>query len=408
MQSKLIHPCIWMLITVLGAIAQQESTPPANGNDAPVRDEIRTIEGLLPKLADRGPALSELAHDYALLGDLKKGMSLLEECISLHEGFDPETDPAFEPLKTNAHFKSLVEEVHREFPPVHRAAVAFTVPESDLIPEGLAVDHQRHLFYLGSMSHKKIVKITRAGAVSDFVAEGKYHFESVCGIKVDPANEDVWANTCPDSGRGAELLHFNIQGELLERFSQPTPGPHLFNDLVLRNPDQIYLTDSLANQAYRFDRKKYVFEPLAFPRPMYYPNGIALSGDGNLLYIADAFGVLQYDLRNQKAREVQPGPSTTVSGFDGLYWYRGSLVGIQNSLGLPRAVRFELSPDGSHVTATRVLEYRSEYVELPTTGAIDGSEFYFMANTQIDNWKNGKIVDPKKLAPVRVALIHLD
>jgi hypothetical protein len=46
-------------------------------------------------------------------------------------------------------------------------------------------------------------------------------------------------------------------------------------------------------------------------------------------------------------------------------------------------------------------------VELPTTGAIDGSKFYFMANTQIDNWNEGRIVDPNKLAPIRVAVIQL-
>jgi hypothetical protein len=76
-------------------------------------------------------------------------------------------------------------------------------------------------------------------------------------------------------------------------------------------------------------------------------------------------------------------------------------------MGLPRVAQFQLSPDGSQVTKTTVLEHRSDYVELPTTGAVDGSNFYFMANTQIDNWKNEQILDRKKLAAVRVAVIRL-
>jgi hypothetical protein len=60
------------------------------------------------------------------------------------------------------------------------------------------------------------------------------------------------------------------------------------------------------------------------------------------------------------------------------------------------------------VTKATVLEYRSNFTELPTTVAIDGSDFYFMANTQVDHWKDEKIVDPEKLAPVRVAVVHLD
>lgn len=80
--------------------------------------------------------------------------------------------------------------------------------------------------------------------------------------------------------------------QLIERFSQNTPGPHLFNDLVVRNPNEVYLTDSLANQALRFDRKAHIFTVLSLPRAIYYPNGIALSEDSEFLYIADAFGVL--------------------------------------------------------------------------------------------------------------------
>jgi hypothetical protein len=53
------------------------------------------------------------------------------------------------------------------------------------------------------------------------------------------------------------------------------------------------------------------------------------------------------------------------------------------------------------------LEYRTEFAQMPTTGAIEGSSFYFMTNTQVDNWKDGKIVDPRKLTPVRVAVISL-
>lgn len=399
--------CVCILLgTVVGA-KDQPSAPPT-ADEARIRDEIQTIEKLLPQLLDRAPALSQLAHDYARLGDLTKGMSLLRECISLREGFTPEGDAAFEHVKDKPEFKSLVEQVHREFPPVHRARLAFTVAQNDLIPEGLAADTKKHFFYMGSLAHKKIIRINQAGATSDFVPEGKYNLQSVCGIKVDPANEDVWANTCRDDGKGAELLRFDSKGPLLERFAQNTPGPHLFNDLVLRSSGEIYLTDSLAHQALRFDCKTHSFAALPLSRPIYYPNGIALSGDNNLLYVADAFGVLQFDLQNQRAREVQAGKSTTISGFDGLYWYRGSLIGIQNSLGLPRVVRFQLSTDGLRVTTTTILEYRSEFTELPTTGAIDGTNFYFMANTQLDNWKDGQIVDPAKLAPVRVAVIPLD
>jgi sugar lactone lactonase YvrE len=163
--------------------------------------------------------------------------------------------------------------------------VTFTVAEKDLIPEGLAVDPSKRVFYLGSLHRRKIVKITESGEVADFVSADQADWGPFCGIKVDPADRSVWANVCSDFGRGAALLHVGLNGKLIERFPAPAGGKHLFNDLVLRNAHEIYLTDSLAHQAYRFDRQSHAFTALSFPRAMYYPNGIALSDDGKWLFI---------------------------------------------------------------------------------------------------------------------------
>jgi hypothetical protein len=87
------------------ACTQQASAPPEIYDDtAALREEIQTIEKLLPRLPDRGPALFELAHDYASLGDLRKSISFLQECASLHEGFNPESDPVFARLKDDPEF----------------------------------------------------------------------------------------------------------------------------------------------------------------------------------------------------------------------------------------------------------------------------------------------------------------
>jgi DNA-binding beta-propeller fold protein YncE len=194
----------------------------------------------------------------------------------------------------------------------------------------------------------------------------------------------------------------------VEHFPPPSSGQHLFNDLVLRGVQEIYLTDSLANKTYRFDRKSHSFAEATLCRAVYYPNGIALSDDGNVLYVADAFGIVQLDLRNNSSHELVPGPANTVSGADGLYWYRNSLIAIQNSLGSSRVAQFHLSPDGIKVTTTTVVEYRSALVTLPTTGAILGSKFYFMSNTQVDNFKAERIVDPSKLEPIQISVVEIE
>jgi hypothetical protein len=176
---------------------------------------------------------------------------------------------------------------------------------------------------------------------------------------------------------------------------------------VIRNSQEIFTTDTFANQAYLLRPQSRSFTPLRFPRPLLYPNGITLSGDSSVLYVADMLGVIAVELRNSTAREVNPGKNNTLAGIDGLYWYKGSLLGVQYGTGTYRVARWQLSPDGLRVASTEVLERGTQFVSDPTTGAILNGKFYFIANTGIYNLKDDKIADPKKLEPVRVAVVEL-
>jgi len=394
----------------LGAISQGQEgvATPTVPADAPATwQEIHLIESLLPQLADPAAGRFQLAHDYAHLAQSERAMALLEQSMAADEGFDPESDDDFSSLRSERAFQKLVDRVHRRYPPVHQAAVAFTTSENDLVPEGLASDPRGDTLYLGSLNRRKIVRIERNGSISDVFPAGEYAIGALCGLKVEGQSDSIWVAACAGGARRSELLHFNLEGKLLERFFPPGGGEHLLNDLVLRGLDEIYVTDSLANRVYRFDRTAHTFSEVVLCRPVYYPNGIALSGDGRLLYIADAFGILQVVPSEGSCREINPGRANTVSGVDGLYWHNGDLIAVQNGLGEPRVARFKLSHDGLTVTATTVLEYRSPSVELPTTGAILGSKFYFISNAQIGNFRDGKVVDPAKLQPVRISAIDL-
>ncbi|HEX3438526.1 MAG TPA: hypothetical protein VHT24_17275 [Pseudacidobacterium sp.] len=370
------------------------------------RAEIAVLESMLPKVPDRAVVLYFLAEDYAQVGYQPKAFALLKESMAAGESINPEDDTALRALHSNSEFRALIANAEQQYPAVHNAREAFIVPEKDLIPEGLAYDADTKVFYLSSLFRRKIVKINGDERSSDFVPAGKENLLPICGLRVDIEDHSLWAAGCQDSGHG-ELYHFNANGKLLEHFPPSAPGKHLFNDLVLNGASEIYLTDSLANQTYRFDRKTHTFTALAFPRKLYYPNGITQSDDQSVLFVADAFGVLRYDLKTQTAQEINPGPSKTLAGFDGLYWYHGDLVGVQNGIGLPRIVQVALSPDGLHAKDLKILEYRSPFVSLPTTGAIKGSQFYFIENSQIDNDKNDKIADPAKLEPVRIGVVNL-
>lgn len=410
-----------VIVCGMGSSVAPQSIPtasqqgPAGGSGQPadvqsVRAEIRAVENVVPKIPDRGAALFLLARQYAHLGELQKALALLKECVALDAGFEPEPaqSPSLRLLASNTEFRAMLEQSRQRYPPVHKASIAFTVPAKDLFPEGLAVDTQKQLFYMGSMRHRKIVKFTLDGTVSDFVKQDLYDLMPIGGVHVNPADHSVWASTDAGEKHRPELLHFDTQGKLLERYASPGTMPYDLNDLVLRGSREIFTTDTEGHHVYRFDRASHTFTDMKLYRPVFYPNGITLSGDGNLLFIADMLGVIRVDLLSNESEDVDPGAHNTLCGIDGLYWNKGEFLGVQYGTGAYRVMRWQLSPDGRKVTASEILEHRTDLVSDPTTGVVLGDKFYFIANTGIYNLEEDKIIDPAKLEPVHIAVVALN
>jgi streptogramin lyase len=386
---------------------QQGPVPALVSESHRLVDEINRVKRLLPQLVDHGAALFLLAHDYARLGEQAKALDLLKQCTARDEGFDPARDSAFRPLRSDPEFHNLVDRVRRQNPPVRGAHVAFTVAQRDLFPEGLAADASKRVLYMGSEYHNKIVRISEAGEVTDFVKEGIYDLMPVGGVHVDPADRSVWCATDPGKKNRSEIVHFDAQGKLLERYIPSTPGPHVLNDLVLKGRSEIYVTDTAGNRVFRFDRESCRFAEVDLGRPVFGPNGITISNDGNVLYVGDNLGVIRLDLRTNKVQDVKPAAHDTMAGVDGLYWYDHGLVGVQYGTGAYRVVRWKLSADGREVRSSQTLERGTEMVRDPTTGAILDGKFYFMANTGLENLHDGEIADPAKLEPLQIAVLPL-
>jgi streptogramin lyase len=398
---------------------QEESRPPKEdevrgGRAEPVeagelRGQIAAVEKLLPTHVDRGAVLYFLAATKMHLGETREALDLLKQCVALDEGFDPSGSSEFAGLRNEHAFAEMVERVKARFPAVAQARRALVTDDKDLIPEGLAWDAKREVFYLGSLHRKKIVQIDRESHVSDFLLPQQEPFLPILGIRMDPNDSTIWANTWEEkpAASRSQILHIDSAGKVLARFAAKDSAQHGFNDLVVRKAGEIFTTDSLANQVFRLDPATQAFSPLRLHRQLFYPNGIALADDDQILYIADALGVLKYDVATSASSDVMPGPRNTLAGVDGLYWYRGSLVAIQNGIGTPRVAVHKLAHDGARVSKVSILEFRTTHTVLPTTGAIRGSDFYFIANSQIDNLNGDKIMDLTRLEPVRIAVVHL-
>ena len=95
-------------------------------------------------------------------------------------------------------------------------------------------------------------------------------------------------------------------------------------------------------------------------------------------------GISIVEIATRKVRPLAHPRGVTLHSVDGLYTDDLSLVAIQNGPGMERVVVFGLDPAGEKVTGVRVLEGRSPELAAPTTGAVAGRDFYYIANSGLD------------------------
>ena len=286
--------------------------------------------------------------------------------------------------------------------PLVRGEVAFRIAERDLFPESIAYDPTSRAFFAGAMYKRKIVKVDAAGAASDFVPPGHDGLWTVLGMKVDARRRELWANACnlgegpamldPEPatvGRAAVFRYHLDTGRLLRRYDGPaSAAPVCFNDLDLTVAGDVYISSG-GSGIWRVDRARDVLE-LFTPAEGLFVNGLALSADGRTLFLAGhAGGIVRLDLATKRTEPLALPADATLSGIDGLYVYRNSLVGVQNALrhGPARVVQAFLDPAGTRVTCLATLERNHPLYDIPTTGVIVGDALVYVATSQLRSFE---------------------
>ena len=371
----------------VGAAALQPPLPAADEMET-----IRRLEAELRAAPGHGGLLFRLARERALAGDAEGALRDLREAIATGLDLDIETESAFRLFSHRPEFMELLDRALDQRVVARTSTVAFRVAEPDLIPEGLAHDPVTGDFFLGSVHKRKIVRVGADGKVRDFATSGQDGLSEVLGLKVDPERRLLWAMSAggkadgPREGWSAAFVYDLASGQLRRRYPlDDAPGKHLLNDLALAAGGRAFLTDSASGAVWRVDPGAETPAPLVPAGRLDYPNGIALSGDERRLYVADfASGISIVDPATGRVQPLPHPANVSLHGVDGLYWHPSGLVAVQNGAGTERVVRFRLSPDGLRVVGLDVLESRNPLFAIPTTGAIVGADFYFIANSLLD------------------------
>ena len=390
-----------MLVVLLAATAVAAPAQPP--------DPAATISRYEGLYRDTGNAalLWLIAEAHAEQGDRAAAIAALERVAAARIGFSVSADSRLVRFGGDRDFDRVAAALAAGAPPVRRGRTVATVVAPGLIPEGIAVDPASGRLFLGDMNNRRIWAIGRDGRARPF---GASLVLRPLGMKVDPARGLLWVATTDafwaSQPPGARLVALDLATGALRR--SVAGEARSFNDLVVAADGTVYATDSSAGAVYRLDPGGETLVRIAAEAPMNYANGIALTGDGTALYVAQGLSLRRIDLASGAVSAVAAPPGLALLAIDGLYWHRGRLIAVQNGGGPGRILALDLSADGRTITAFRVLEQGDPDFDLPTTGTLAGDRFTFIANSQLRRLgDDGRLTAGPPVAPIRLVEIVL-
>lgn len=373
------------LLLLLGSRAAlaQEPTPEQ------IQQSIQAVQRLVVQRPGDPTLHYYLASFYARANQRDKSLASLRNVYELGDGFMPGDHFGFDNLKNDPEYITLRSYIERKLPIIADATLAFRIPDKTFAPEGIAFDSQSKSFFMGSVTHKKIVRISLTGKITPF-SDADDGLQQVLGVAVDAARRDLYAVSTNALTQGKPLHNtvfaFDIKTGKRNAEYQ-VPGALQLNDVAVAPNGDVYASDSQSGAIWKIDTKPgSTAKPQAFVAAgtLGGSNGLVVAPDGKTLYVAHSTGLVRVDTETGKVDRLVPPPRDTVAAIDGLYLHKGDLVGIQNITSPGRVIRIRLNDKGTEIERVDTLQsHHNPLFSQPTTGAISGNAIFVLGTTQL-------------------------
>ncbi|MFP4207843.1 MAG: SMP-30/gluconolactonase/LRE family protein [Wenzhouxiangella sp.] len=339
--------------------------------------------------------MTHLVVGHARQGDLSNAFNMMLHMQQQGLAEDWSRFDELAPLREHRLYDHLVGLMSEAGQPFGRFEEQGQLPEDLAMPEGIARDPASGRVFVGSVRDGRILARVNGEEWSVFAApEMVEGLASVFALAVDSERGHLWVATGmapqfegfdPDAVSPSALIKLDLaSGERIGHYRVASDSKaQLLGSMVVADDGTVYAADTRQPVVFRLAPDAEVLQPFFGNRNLSSLRGLALSGDNKLLYMADyeqGIFVLTTDGSNQGWKLAVP-ETLNEGGIDGLYWWEGHLIAIQNGISPQRVLRLELGPDGLGVVAVAPVLAALEVFDTPTYGVMEGSRLVMFSGS---------------------------
>ncbi len=364
--------------------------------------------------------LYNLAAGYALNGNKPEALKILDKIAGMKLQYPIQDDSDFASLKNSAAFNKILEKFKDNMLEISNSESAFRLPEKGLLTEGIAFDEATGKFFISSVHKRKIAERDADGTARKFNSDADTLL-GIFGQRADSKHRKLWAagsaikfmKDYNDHLKGMSILYeFDLDsGRLLNTYDPPgKEKEHLFGDLTIDSKGNVFVSDSKTNEIYKLSAGEKKLETFIPSGNFVSLQGLDFNDDDSLLFAADySQGIFKLNRNTRSVVPIRNKSGTTLLGIDGLYFYGGNLIAIQNGVNPQRIILLELNSDNTSIYNYKILESNNPLFDEPTLGVIAGNSFYYIANSQWSRFnKNGTIFPDEELEYPLIMQLDLD
>lgn len=360
------------------------------------RRDLREARAQVHRAARAWPAQPSYHWAEAVLAARDSDASALERSLSRYAdlglGRDLRANPSFAPLLGDR-FAPLAGRHDANRAPLARSTARRLLADSTFWPEGLDADPRTGTLYVASVRHRTVAEIAPDGTTRELLARDRSDLAPVLGVRVDTARNSLWITTSAlrnvpgfreSDSANASLLRIDLATRTIrQRFDVPLArGGHVLGDLAVGADGSVYVTDSREPVIYRLAPGAAMLEELRSPL-FSSLQGVAPTPDGKLLYVADySLGLLRMNLATGAVAALANPANGTAVGCDGIVWFDGAIIAVQNGVEPARVVRLVPDTIADRVLRVDVIDQNVAVADEPTIGTMLGTDFVYVANSQ--------------------------